>query len=57
MCIRCGETELPIGFELCTSCAVEVRVEVAEGLYRIGRYLAAWAAFQEWERRVGRAAA
>jgi hypothetical protein len=50
MCICCRETDVPPGFELCAACAVQIRIEVAEGLYRLGRYLASWAAFDEWQR-------
>ncbi len=50
MCICCQETEVAPGFELCPGCAVELRIEVAEGLFRLGRYLRAWAAFEEWQR-------
>ena len=49
MCILCLENEADSNRELCPLCEATVRLEVAEGLYRLGRYLAAWAAFQAWE--------
>jgi hypothetical protein len=51
MCILCREHETDLRRELCPLCEATVRLEVADGLYRLGRYLAAWAAFQAWERR------
>ncbi len=49
MCIHCREVEVAPGFELCPACAVQLRIEVAEGMYRLGRYLKAWAAFSDWQ--------
>jgi hypothetical protein len=49
MCTLCREQESDPRHELCPLCEATVRLEVAEGLYRLGRYLAAWAAFQAWE--------
>ena len=49
MCALCREQEPDPRHELCPLCEATVRLEVAEGLYRLGRYLAAWAAFQAWE--------
>ncbi len=48
MCIYCQEHDVPETVELCPRCAFAFQVEVAEGLYRLGRYLASWAAFDEW---------
>ena len=50
MCISCRDVEVAPGFELCPPCAVQLRIEVAEGLYRLGRYLGSWAAFSDWQR-------
>jgi hypothetical protein len=50
MCIRCGSAEAPGRFEYCPSCSLAARLEVAGGLRRLGRYLAAWAAFELWLR-------
>jgi len=59
MCIYCQEHDVPEAVELCPRCAFALQVEVAEGLYRLGRYLASWAAFDEWlsGRRAGVATA
>jgi hypothetical protein len=48
MCIYCQEHEVSEAVELCPRCAFAFQVEVAEGLYRLGRYLSSWAAFDEW---------
>jgi hypothetical protein len=48
MCIRCHEAEAPGSLGLCAPCALNTRVEVTEGLKRLGRYLVAWSAFEEW---------
>ena len=47
------------GLDLCTPCAVTVRVELSGGIVRLERYLARWAAFDAWlgERGLGRAVA
>jgi len=58
-CVRCGRrSELP-GFDLCTPCAVSVRVELSGGFARLERYLSRWAAFDAWlgERGLGSATA
>ena len=47
-CIRCNEREAPEPLGLCAACVVHTRLEVADGLRRLGRYLTAWAAFGEW---------
>jgi len=46
------------GLDLCTPCAVSVRVELAGGIVRLERYLERWAAFDRWldERGLGHAA-
>ena len=48
MCIYCQEHDVAETVELCPRCAFAFQVEVAEGLYRLGRYLSSWAAFDEW---------
>ncbi len=58
-CVRCGRrSEMP-GLDLCTPCAVSVRVELSGGLVRLERYLSRWAAFDAWlgERGLGSAIA
>ena len=58
-CVRCGRrSEIP-GLDLCTPCAVSVRVELSGGLVRLERYLSRWAAFDAWlgERGLGSAIA
>jgi hypothetical protein len=47
-CIYCGDADVPDGIDICPSCAFPYAVEVAEGHYRLGRYLARWAKFDEW---------
>ena len=51
MCIRCGRPHIcdPLGF--CLGCAIEIRREFYAGLEELKEYLAAWAAFQDWEAR------
>jgi hypothetical protein len=59
VCVRCGRrSEMP-GLDLCTPCAVSVRVELSGGLARLERYLSRWAAFDAWlgERGLGSAIA
>jgi hypothetical protein len=58
-CVRCGRRAGMPGLELCTPCAVTVRVELSGGIVRLERYLARWAAFDAWlgERGLGRAVA
>ena len=50
MCIRCCAREASWPDEMCGPCAFYTRIEVARGLRRLGDYLAAWAAFDEWQR-------
>jgi len=52
-CIRCQKAEAPQPLGLCAACAASVRVELVDGLKRIGAYLSSWAAFEEWLRRRG----
>jgi hypothetical protein len=48
MCIRCGEYETANDRPYCIPCTFAVRAEVEDGLRRLGSYLGAWAAFDEW---------
>jgi hypothetical protein len=59
VCVRCGRRAGMPGLDLCTPCAVTVRVELSGGIVRLERYLARWAAFDAWlgERGLGRAVA
>jgi hypothetical protein len=52
-CIRCGDVQTPDGEGYCTSCLREARAEVFSGMRRLGEYLAAQAAFDEWLRARG----
>jgi hypothetical protein len=58
-CVRCGRRAGMPGLDLCTPCAVTVRVELSGGIVRLERYLARWADFDAWlgERGLGRAVA
>jgi hypothetical protein len=51
MCIRCGEIEVSHELGMCERCAIATCVEYLNGLERIQRYLAAWAAFDDWLRK------
>lgn len=53
MCVRCGCPHIcdPLGF--CLNCTIEIRREFYAGLERLMEYLAAWAAFEEWEAKQG----
>jgi len=53
-CVRCREAEVSGPLSLCADCSVETKDECSSGLIRLGQYLAAWAAFDEWLRRRGR---
>lgn len=48
MCIRCQNVDAPEPLGFCTACALNIRLEVFEGLGRLEGYLAAWAAFSDW---------
>ena len=56
-CVRCRAADVPGPDSLCSGCAHETAEECTSGLARLGRYLAAWAAFDEWLRQHGRTAA
>ena len=49
MCIRCRENEVEHELGICERCALPTCVEYLTGLQRLERYLAAWAAFRDWE--------
>jgi hypothetical protein len=49
MCICCGSPHVSEPPGLCISCSIDLRREFYAGLERLNEYLAAWAAFQEWE--------
>jgi hypothetical protein len=53
MCIRCGKAEAPQPLGYCSPCAVKARLELVDGLKRLGAYLGSWAAFDDWCRRHG----
>jgi hypothetical protein len=52
-CVRCREKEVSGSLSLCADCTVATKDECSSGLIRLGQYLAAWAAFEEWLRRRG----
>lgn len=56
-CIRCNERQAPEPLGLCAPCVMHTRLEVASGLRRLGLYLTAWAAFDDWLRAHGRGGA
>ena len=57
MCIYCDEqTHLELD-GCCPTCLVDYRIEVALGIRRLGDYLAAWSAFEDWCRERQPAAA
>ena len=49
MCICCRKNPTPRGRPYCPPCTIALREEIEDGLRRLAGYLAAWAAFQEWE--------
>ena len=53
LCIRCGKAEAPQPLGYCPTCAVGARLELVDGLKRLGTYLSSWAAFEDWLRRRG----
>jgi hypothetical protein len=52
-CIRCGNEEAHEATGYCAPCAIQARIEVLTGMRRLGEYLAAWAAFDDWLRARG----
>ena len=52
-CVRCRDATAPDPLGLCSSCSVQLRVELAAGLRRLAEYLGRWAAFDEWCRSHG----
>lgn len=50
MCIRCSTASAHGPAGLCSSCAIETRIEIRRGLSELASYLAAWAAFDDWLR-------
>jgi hypothetical protein len=56
-CIRCGMASAAEPLGLCAACVVKTRIECVAGLRRLGEYLAAWAAFDDWLRLHGDGAA
>jgi hypothetical protein len=53
VCVRCGQSEAPQPLGYCRQCAGEARAEARDGVKRLGEYLTAWAAFDEWLRERG----
>ena len=51
-CIRCGKDEAHEATAYCAPCAMHAR-RSASGMRRLGEYLAAWAAFDDWLRARG----
>jgi hypothetical protein len=49
MCTLCGSPHICDPLGLCLNCTIELRREYYTGLERLTAYLAAWAAFQDWE--------
>lgn len=47
-CLRC-HANVCVKLDMCVGCTYVHAVEVAEGYLDLGRYLAKWARFQEWE--------
>jgi hypothetical protein len=49
MCVRCGSPHIsdPLGF--CLDCTIDIRREFYSGFERLMDYLAAWAAFEDWQ--------
>jgi hypothetical protein len=52
-CVRCREKDVSGPLSLCADCSIATKDECSSGLIRLGQYLAAWAAFEEWLRRRG----
>ena len=53
VCVRCHEAEAPEHGGYCSTCAALSKIEVSDGYHRIQRYLANWAAFDEWLQKRG----
>ncbi len=53
ICVRCRERNASGEVGLCPSCAIQTRIEFAAGFRRLGEYLSAWAAFDDWCRDSG----
>lgn len=51
MCIRCQDAQAPGSLGLCAACAMNTRVELTDGFRKLGTYLTAWAAFEDWLRK------
>jgi hypothetical protein len=49
MCVRCGSPHICDPLGLCLSCSIDLRQEIHAGFERLNDYLAAWAAFEQWE--------
>jgi hypothetical protein len=49
MCIRCREVDVEHELGICERCALPTCIEYLSGLQQLERYLAAWAAFRDWE--------
>ena len=49
MCIRCREADVEHELGTCDRCALPTCIEYLTGMQRLEEYLAAWAAFREWE--------
>jgi len=50
MCIRCRQAEAPQPLDYCAACSLHARDEVSSGMRMLEQYLAAWAAFEAWQR-------
>jgi hypothetical protein len=48
MCVRCMQEKAPEPLGLCAACALHTRIELTSAVARLERYLAAWAAFDDW---------
>jgi hypothetical protein len=46
--VRCGERAASEPVGCCPACLVQTRIEFVAGLRRLGEYLAAWEAFDDW---------
>jgi hypothetical protein len=48
----CRTRQAPQDSDYCAPCSVIARLEVARGLRRLEEYLAAYALFSDWDRRI-----